>query len=60
MNDLHNHFPEVKGPERITEAYNEAQRFCDTQPWHMGTNWTAIALIGVLLAFWGATVWFLI
>lgn len=60
-NDLHSHFHgTIQGPERITEAYNEAKRFCDTQPWHMGTNWHALALVGVLLAFWGALVWFLI
>lgn len=50
----------IQGPERITDAYNEAKRFCDSQPWHMGTNWHALALIGVLLAFWGALVWFMI
>lgn len=57
---LHPHHPKIQGPERITDAYNEAKRFCDSQPWHMSTNWPALAVLGVLLALWGALVWFLI
>lgn len=60
QNDLHHHFPEVKGPERIDESYAEAKRFCDSQPWHMGTNWHALAMVAIVIAFWGALLWFLI
>ena len=60
-NDMHRHFTgTIQGPERITEAYNEAKRFCDSQPWHMGTNWHALAVVGVLLGFWGALAWFML